>query len=167
MEPGLSDGQYGRLLTLIDRLVAYEEQEARGEHEARAILKEIREEVQVLAGPGSHADDWLPHLYGSPGYVVDEGLARSTPCVGYRLDGGELVWSKGITGALDEKQRALYCGEMVWKEEPERLKQRVAVFKQAATVCRDRVAALEDPVERLVAYRQCMSEEARARGIDA
>lgn len=59
MEPGLSDGQYGRLLTLIDRLVAYEEQEARGEHEARAILKEIREEVQVLAGPGSHADDWL------------------------------------------------------------------------------------------------------------
>jgi len=46
--------------------------------------------------------------YGNfEGIVVDEELAKKSPC--YKIDGTDLVFSKGIVGALSDEQKEKYC----------------------------------------------------------
>lgn len=160
MTTGLTDRQYGRLLTLLDRLIAYEDEEERREGEARQVLGELRTEVEALTTPGSQLEDWLPHMYGSPGIVVDEALARSTPCVRMMLKERPLVWSKGIAGALDEKQQALYCESYIDKEPSPAMKERVAAWQAATEVCKAEVAQEEPGLDRMQRWWSCMHREA-------
>ncbi len=41
------------------------------------------------------------------GIVIDEEKAKESPCI--KIDGTNLVFSKGIVGALSEEQRKKYC----------------------------------------------------------
>lgn len=157
---GLTNEQYGRILELLNRLVAYEEEEERREDEARGVLGELRTEVEALATPGAQLADWLPHMYGSPGIVVDEGLARSSPCIRMMLKERPLVWSKGIVGALDEKQQALYCGEYIEKELTPAVKERIAAWHTATEVCKAEVESQEPGLDRMERWWGCMSRQA-------
>jgi len=70
------------------------------------------------------------------GIVVDEQAALSSPCHGFRieLDGkvSELVFSKGIVGALSEEEKEKYCKRgIIWEEPPPRLAERLRILHQA------------------------------------
>lgn len=66
------------------------------------------------------------------GIVVDEEVARSTPCHGYKEDKTELVWSPGIVGALNEAEKVKYCQLRIdWKPIPEGLKRRWKALREA------------------------------------
>src|SRR3989304_4186392 len=71
-------------------------------------------ETQESMEPWHNPIDWIEetqHPEGTlGGYVIDEGVARATPCKCISLSSGsELCFSKGIVGALDKNQRILYC----------------------------------------------------------
>ena len=56
-------------------------------------------------------------VYGDfEGIVVDEEKAKKSPC--YRIDGTDLVFSKGIVGALSDEQKEKYC-PMIYTKTPE------------------------------------------------
>lgn len=47
------------------------------------------------------------------GIVIDEERARTSPCI--RIDGTNLVFSKGIIGTLNKEQREKYCPTIITK----------------------------------------------------
>jgi len=70
------------------------------------------------------------------GIVVDEKKALASRCHGYRipLDGevSELVWCKGIIGALDEEEKKKYCKTGIdWGKTPETLQKRFKILHEA------------------------------------
>lgn len=71
------------------------------------------------------------------GIVIDEELARKTPCTCYKVtlpDGREvlLCWSKGVIGMLSKDQIEKYCPEKIIKNAPEKLRKRIEKFYRAA-----------------------------------
>lgn len=107
----------------------------------------------------------LPGATGHPGFVIDEGAARASPCTRFDLGEGEsLTFAEGILGALDEPQRALYCPETVTKELTEEERVRARQFKEAGDACGREVAGKE-PDDRLSPWMACMSKEAKQRGV--
>lgn len=53
--------------------------------------------------------------YGNfEGIVVDEELAKKSLC--YKIDGTDLVFTKGIVGALNDEQKEKYCPVIYTKE---------------------------------------------------
>lgn len=110
--------------------------------------------------------DFLPSMTGSPGIVVDEGVARATPCTRFDLgEGKELVYSKGIVGGLDEGQKALYCPETTTKPLSEAQQQRLRDWRDAANVCKGEIAEVPKG-EQLQPWLGCMSRELSARGLE-
>jgi hypothetical protein len=131
--------------------------------QARILRKEIEEikiEEEGEKLPHSLLLHSIPHIKGSPGILIDEEVARKTPCIRYTYDGSELVFSKGIIGALDEGQKIKYCPSFIEKGEHVRLKH----FVEAARVCKEEIGKL--PPDHLVPYLQCMSKELKKRGIE-
>lgn len=107
----------------------------------------------------------LPGATGHPGFVIDEGEARGTPCTAFDLgEGQRLTFSEGILGALDEGQVALYCPETVVQELTDEQRARALQFKEAGDTCGLEVAG-KDPDERLDPWMACMSKEAKRRGV--
>ena len=51
------------------------------------------------------------------GIVVNEEKAKTSPC--YRIDGTNLVFSKGIVGALSREQVEKYCPKIIKKSPSE------------------------------------------------
>jgi len=94
------------------------------------------------------------------GYVIDEGVARSTPCKCIELgSGSELCFSKGIVGALDKNQRILYCPSVeTTKASPEQ-EARIEKFKKAAATCSQETQNITDPEEKFGARLGCMKRE--------
>jgi len=111
---------------------------------------------------GARLQDWLIEVEGSPGIVVDEELARRTPCVGYRIDGKEYLWSKGIIGMLSEEQIKEYCPEKIIKP---KIPERVMAFREAAEGCKRQIEKVPKP-GRLVAWLKCMGAELRKREVE-
>ena len=113
------------------------------------------------------ATDFLSKVRGSPGFVVDEAVARDTPCVGYALQGPgtepDLVFSKGIVGALDTEQRALYCPSVEVRELTPGLKRRLTAFHESVGVCKQRIAKIPRGDE-LGPWLGCMENQLRERG---
>jgi len=104
---------------------------------------------------------WLiPH---SPGIVVDEAVAKATPCICYDVDGKLMCFSKGIIGTLDQGQIEAYCPEK--KIVKEGIARRVAKFREAAEVCKLEIKDIPKG-ERLEPWLKCMGRELRARGIE-
>jgi len=117
--------------------------------------------------PGELVADWVSGVSGSPGIVVDPGVARSTPCT--RIDLGDgmkaLVFSKGIIGALDKEQQALYC-QLGYTEQEATPKQRerISNLSQAAKLCSAETAGIVHTEEHLTKYFSCLGRELRAKG---
>jgi len=166
---------------ILERLTALEAQVARlaGPH-VELVASEVGPGGQIIEGP--HADvvvaegpppgqsvaDWISSLGGSPGFVVDPGLARATPCIVIELGAGRssLVYSKGIIGALDEEQKALYCADGIEPREiSDAQRERIAVMESAAKGCSEATTGKEGQ-DHLSAYLSCMGSELRAKGAE-
>jgi hypothetical protein len=105
----------------------------------------------------------VDQLNGGDGVVVDEAVAREAPCVAYELGTRRVVFSKGIVGALDLDQQALYCAETEVKELSPKQKARLEAFRAGAESCHTSTSALPKG-ERLAPFLGCLSEELRKRG---
>ena len=110
--------------------------------------------------------DFLPSMGGSPGIVVDPGVARATPCTRFDLgEKSELVFSKGVIGALDEGQKALLCTETVTKPLSREQEQRLRGWRESADTCRQEIAEVPKG-EQLEPWLTCMSRELKSRDIE-
>jgi len=110
----------------------------------------------------------LPYLHGSPGIVVNEPRAKTTPCkcVEYK-PGKNLCWSPGIIGALTDEQEELYCPIIEKVERPGTVS-RIAKWQEAVDACKGEIALIpeEKGKERMVAWLSCMSRELTSRGVN-
>lgn len=99
------------------------------------------------------------------GYVIDEGVARSSPCKCISLSSGsELCFSKGIVGALDSNQRVIYCPSVeTVKASPEQ-EARIDRFKRAAATCHEETKDITDPEQKFGARLGCMKRELSRTG---
>lgn len=106
----------------------------------------------------------IGYAYGSPGIVVDEVLAKATPCrcIEYR-PGKKLCFSKGIVGALSNEQEKIYCPTTIPLESPG-LERRLKGWMESVETCKAEIAEIPKG-ERLAPWLGCMSRELRARGI--
>jgi len=75
--------------------------------------------------------------YIENGRVVDEEVAKSTPCKCYKTKKGTLLcWSPGVIGTLNKRQIEIYCKEgKSIKEAPEALEQRLEIMAKASKKC--------------------------------
>jgi len=108
----------------------------------------------------------IPYAYGSPGIVVDEEVAKATPCrcIEYR-PGKKLCFSKGVVGALSDEQEKLYCPTEEKLESPG-LQKRLEDWMESVDICKGEIAKIP-PGERLKPWLSCMSRELKARGVEA
>lgn len=133
------------------------------------IAKRTAEEVMDRMRYREHEELMLnsvPYIEGSPGIVVDEGVAKATPCrcIEYR-PGKKLCFSKGIVGALSDEQEKLYCPTEEKLESPG-LEKRLENWMGSVDICKAEIAKI--PLgERLKPYLSCMSRELKARGVEA
>ena len=123
-------------------------------------------ESQAAAEP---LDDELVESLGaaefSPGFVTDEGVARATPCTCFEMGSDKhLCFSKGVIGALDEGQQALFCPERKVKPLSEGQRRRIEGFKRATRTCQERTEDLPKE-ERGPAFRTCVETELTSDGI--
>jgi len=111
----------------------------------------------------SLALDILVEALGSPGIVVDEGIARNTPC--RCVD--SICFSKGIVGALSKAQQEWACNPRAELKSPA-LRQRVERFREAASTCKTRLEqnVPTDGSRRLEFWIECMGQELRGRGVE-
>lgn len=114
--------------------------------------------------------DFLSTYRGSPGFVVDERLARETPCVAVELSKRiaeetgrrRLVFSRGVRGPLDEEQVAGLCPSIEERELSAPQRQILERYAQGAARCSERVEGL--PLEeRIDPWLACLHRELKAR----
>lgn len=131
--------------------------------ERRLDVVEAQEAAEPWHGDnGPGIADFLSKRTGSPGILVDEGVARATPCICFEIDKAdktkaELCFSKGIVGALDEGQKTLFCPDKIIKQPTEKQKRRIQGFQEAASVCKG---------QEVEPWLQCMSQALKSKGIE-
>ena len=94
------------MIKLGDILVCSTEEGER-ENEIRFICSVVRYSEDKAGGGGEDRIDEYE------GIVVNEEKAKASPC--YRIDGTNLVFSKGIVGALSREQVEKYCPKIISK----------------------------------------------------
>ena len=106
----------------------------------------------------------VPYAYGSPGIIVNEALAKTTPCrcIEYR-PGKKLCFSKGIIGALSDEQEEIYCPTTEKLESPG-MEKRLEGWMAAVETCKAEIATIPKG-ERLQPWLSCMSRELAAKGV--
>lgn len=126
--------------------------------EVMARMKEREQESFML-----HS---VPYAYGSPGIVVNEAVAKTSPCrcIEYR-PGEKLCFSKGIVGALSDEQEKIYCPTVEELVSPG-LEERLKGWMAAVGVCKAEIESIPKG-ERLGPWLTCMSRELEAKGIKA
>lgn len=106
----------------------------------------------------------VAEMYGPGGIVVDEAKARATPCecVEYKPD---KFWctSKGVVGALTDKQEKIYCNPRIMVERPG-MKERMTKWAESVEICRAQLPPV-DGQTRLEVYLDCMSRELKESGV--
>ena len=130
----------------------------------RVEAMEIKIAEESEMSHGANLTDWLPEVEGSPGIVVNEAVAKATPCTVYKVDTTEIGFSKGIIGALDKGQLEAYCPTKIYKTEG--IARRVKTFKEIAKSCSEEVREKYVKGERLIPYLKCMGKLAREKGIE-
>ncbi len=131
--------------------------------ERRVEVIEARENPEPMRGT---AVDFMTDINGSSAVIVDEGVARATPCSRFTFRSGKaLVFSKGAIGPLDESQQALYCAEMVDKPLTPEQERREEAFVDAASTCKTEIRKFAK-AERINPWLACMSRETKARGVE-
>lgn len=91
------------------------------------------------------------------GIVVSEELAKISPCT--RIKDTNLVFTKGVVGALSKEQRDKYCPSIT-EVEREEFRKRTVRWSRAVKTCKERTKHLTG-ADRVKSYIECMSEEAR------
>lgn len=92
--------------------------------------------------------------------VVDEFLARMSPCVCYKYDGKDICWSAGCIGTLTDEQEKKYCREKIYKGRvSERVKKRWKKFAEVVDYCEKWFEHGYDN------YWECMSKETKKAGL--
>lgn len=133
------------------------------------IAKRTAEEVMNRIREQEHDSLMLhsvPYAESSPGIVVDEVLAKATPCRCIECrPGKKLCFSKGIVGALSDEQEKLYCPTEEKLESPG-LGKRLESWMGSVDICKGEIAKVP-PGERLKPWLSCMSRELKARGVEA
>jgi len=108
----------------------------------------------------------IPYAHGSPGIVVNEAVAKASPCRCFEYEPGKkLCFSKGIVGALSDEQEKIYCPTIEKLESPG-LERRLKSWMGAKTICKAEIEPIPKG-ERLEPWLHCMSRELAARGIEA
>lgn len=70
--------------------------------------------------------------------IVDEEIARHSPCTCYTYDDKQICWSIGAIGVLSDRQEKEFCKEKVVKGNlPPQMQKRMEVFAHAVDVCKD------------------------------
>jgi hypothetical protein len=98
------------------------------------------------------------------GLVIDKNIAFKE-CHGYSLDSQKLLWSAGVIGMLSDEQEKLCEKIHIKGEVPRELQSRYLFFKTSADKCSREVENLPRG-ERLVKFLECMSREAKEKGIE-
>lgn len=102
----------------------------------------------------------MPEAEGLGGIVVNPDIAARTPCTCY----GNICFSRGVIGALNESERAAYCPSIVQKTSPA-MTRRLEKWQESKEICKTKAAEFPKG-ERLIPYTQCMSMELSKRGIE-
>ena len=174
---GNSEEEDSRDLTpIVDKSLSkrYAELVDKADELERRVIA-VEEQIETRAGTMTQngdqpmEKDFLFEFNHEPGHiggvVVDDEVARTSTCHRMNLNGGALVFSKGIVGALDEGQRELYCPETVDVELTPEQKKRYEDFKDAVVVCQTEIKDVPKG-ERLQPWLKCMSREAKKKGIE-
>jgi hypothetical protein len=98
------------------------------------------------------------------GIVVDRNIAFRR-CHGYSLDSQKLLWSAGVIGMLSDEQEKLCQSIQIEGEVPRELQSRYLFFKTSADKCSRETEGLPKG-ERLIKFLECMSKEAKEKGIE-
>lgn len=106
----------------------------------------------------------IPSAFGSPAIVVNEALAKVTPCQCTKVDESEICFSKGCIGGLSEADKKLYCNPKVYVERPA-LAERIRKFKEAVAEAKEKIKEIPKG-ERLAPWLAAMSESLAKRGIE-
>lgn len=104
----------------------------------------------------------IPDALCMGGIVIDRDRARRHPCLRFRADGGEIVFAKGVVGALTKEEQDDLCVHgYIEGAGPgaEHIHARVGQFQGASQKCRSLSAGIADPAERVRTYVRCMAEE--------
>ena len=112
---------------------------------------------EELSPVGGRLRDWIHGIWGSPGIVVDEEMAKKTPCTCYRTpEGKDLCFSKAIMGMLDQAQVAKYCPEKTYKPG---IPVRVEKMREATKVCQGEIKDIPktEGERRMITWIRCMS----------
>lgn len=152
------------LLAIADRLIQVEQKV-----DALANNNNIPSDNDRF--PGLDISSWTQEALNPPGQidgiVVDDGLARVTPC--HRVILGpdsELVYSKGIVGALNEEQKLLYCDVGIEdRQASSEQKKQLQTIRDAAIMCQTEVAELPKG-QRLEPFLKCISVTAKKSGVN-
>ena len=127
------------------------------------------EEDEPLAEQANGVPYWLPE-YRHPtgelgGIVVDEQVARATPCTSYKIgEKSSLVFSKGIVGALAPGQKETYCPTTIEKEAPPALREHLQRAKEGIEYCKVQIAGLPEG-QKLDAWLRCIETQWKERGL--
>lgn len=107
----------------------------------------------------------LVESLASPAIIVNEALARATPCKCYPIgDDKKLCFSKGAIGALDQEQRKLYCTQEIDVSDGG-IVERVKIFRECAKEAKKEIEDIPRG-ERLQPWLTAMGQCLRARGIE-
>ena len=133
-----------------------------------ARVREIAREEILTTMPSDH--ELLLHFsieeVGSPGVVLDEAIARATPCSCFTYKGKDMCWSKGIIGLLAQEQQNIYCvAGKAYKARPA-LTERYTRFAEAAVEAHKKIEAIPKGRERLEVWLEAMGQELSKRGIE-
>ena len=131
----------------------------------RIVAEKIIEKFMEIAKEhGASLSDWIPAIEGSPGIMVDEAVAKATPCTIYKVDTTEIGFSRGVIGALSKEQIEAYCPTKIYKTEG--IAVRVKTFKDIAKSCSEEVREKYVKGERLIPYLKCMGKLAKEKGLE-
>lgn len=132
------------------------------------IEDEIWEELERTGDAAARGAQFINHVFN--GLVVNEELAKRTPCQGYEIKPGKfMMYSPGIIGTLKLPDQEWACNPRIIHEEvPEKLQKRMTTFSEASKACK---IGQKDPVTGktttdFVARVQCMSRALKKEGIE-
>jgi len=92
---------------------------------AREVVKEVKSDEEMLL----HT---IPEVHGTPGIVIDELKAKTTPCRCFTWNEKSYCYSPGIIGMLDPTQAETYCTSKEYDTIKPGVKERFAKFREAA-----------------------------------
>lgn len=151
-----------------DDVALVEQDQEAMDPELQARMEELANQEPFAVGYPTMLDFISPDEHG---IVVDPAIAREAPCIGYQLKGEgtepDLVYAKGVWGALDRDQIGQFCQTIDVREPSPEFREHLAAFAESAHICHAEVAGLPHGTaegDRFPAYDQCMSREMRERG---